>query len=114
MLYRATITSNLPQGIYLLKDANSLLIDASTMHSDVGNWDRSVIQDILKEIAQTQQIDLNAKKRFKGEIHIDANAAEADAMQHVNQSWSSMKQTVCQETRSRHYVERWRVSHKYC
>lgn len=34
--------------------------------SDVGNWDRSVVQDILKEIAQTQQIDLNAKKRFKG------------------------------------------------
>lgn len=38
----------------------------STTCSDVGNWDRSVIQDILKEIAQTQQIDLNAKKRFKG------------------------------------------------
>lgn len=39
----------------------------SPLRSDVGNWDRSVIQDILKEIAQTQQIDLNAKKRFKGQ-----------------------------------------------
>ena len=34
--------------------------------SDVGMYDRVVIQDILKEIAQTQQVDLNAKQRFKG------------------------------------------------
>ena len=34
--------------------------------SDVGIYDRVVIQEILKEIAQTQQIDLNAKHRFKG------------------------------------------------
>jgi replication factor C subunit 3/5 len=36
-------------------------------HSDVGMYDRVVIQDILKEIAQTQQVDLNAKQKFKGE-----------------------------------------------
>jgi hypothetical protein len=30
-------------------------------------YDRVVIQDILKEIAQTQQVDLNAKQRFKGQ-----------------------------------------------
>lgn len=35
--------------------------------SDVGIYDRIVIQEILKEIAQTQQVDLNAKQRFKGE-----------------------------------------------
>ena len=34
--------------------------------SDVGQYDRIVIQDILKEIAQTQQVDLNARQRFKG------------------------------------------------
>ena len=34
--------------------------------SEVGNYDRVVIQEILKEIAQTQQVDLNAKQRFKG------------------------------------------------
>jgi replication factor C subunit 3/5 len=34
--------------------------------SDVGMYDRVVIQDILKEIAQTQQVDLNAKQKFKG------------------------------------------------
>lgn len=32
-------------------------------------YDRVVIQDILKEIAQTQQVDLNAKQRFKGKLH---------------------------------------------
>lgn len=36
--------------------------------SDVGMYDRVVIQDILKEIAQTQQVDLNAKQRFKGKL----------------------------------------------
>jgi replication factor C subunit 3/5 len=36
--------------------------------SEVGpNYDRLVIQEILKEIAQTQQVDLSAKQRFKGE-----------------------------------------------
>jgi replication factor C subunit 3/5 len=34
--------------------------------SDVGTHDRVVIQDLLKEIAQKQQVDLNAKRRFKG------------------------------------------------
>jgi hypothetical protein len=35
-------------------------------HSDVGQYDRIVIQEIIKEIAQTQQVDLNAKQKFKG------------------------------------------------
>lgn len=34
--------------------------------SEAGNYDRVVIQDLLKEIAQTQQVDLSAKHRFKG------------------------------------------------
>jgi hypothetical protein len=38
-------------------------------HRDVGMYDRVVIQDILKEIAQTQQVDLNAKQRFKGDFY---------------------------------------------
>ena len=32
-----------------------------------------VIQEILKEIAQTQQVDLNAKQRFKGECSVFRN-----------------------------------------
>lgn len=37
-------------------------------NSEAGNYDRVVIQELLKEIAQTQQVDLNAKQRFKGAL----------------------------------------------
>ncbi|EIW70004.1 hypothetical protein TREMEDRAFT_30209 [Tremella mesenterica DSM 1558] len=47
--------------------------------SDVGMYDRVVIQDILKEIAQTQQVDLNAKQRFKVVIVNEADALTRDA-----------------------------------
>lgn len=36
------------------------------IYSEAGNYDRVVIQELLKEIAQTQQVDLSAKQRFKG------------------------------------------------
>ena len=42
------------------------LLISVCLYSDVGMYDRIVIQEILKEIAQTQQVDLNAKQRFKG------------------------------------------------
>lgn len=38
------------------------------LDSDVGNYDRVVIQDLLKEVAQTQQVDASAQKRFKGAL----------------------------------------------
>jgi len=34
--------------------------------SDVGIYDRIVVQDVIKDIAQTQQIDSNASRNFKG------------------------------------------------
>lgn len=42
------------------------IIELVPLRSEVGSYDRVVIQEILKEIAQTQQVDLNAKQRFKG------------------------------------------------
>jgi len=50
-------------------------------------YDRVVIQDILKEIAQTQQVDLNAKQRFKGSYQLNSDQAN-------NQSSSSTRQTL--------------------
>ncbi|KAF8339535.1 P-loop containing nucleoside triphosphate hydrolase protein [Cantharellus anzutake] len=47
--------------------------------SDVGIYDRVVIQDILKEIAQTQQVDFNAKKRFKVVVINEADSLSRDA-----------------------------------
>ena len=37
-----------------------------TPFSEAGSYDRVVIQELLKEIAQTQQVDLSAQQRFKG------------------------------------------------
>ncbi|PWN50527.1 P-loop containing nucleoside triphosphate hydrolase protein [Violaceomyces palustris] len=47
--------------------------------SDAGAYDRLVIQDILKEIAQTQQVDLNAKHRFKVVVINEADSLSRDA-----------------------------------
>lgn len=55
---------------------NSPLLDTNfaclrlPLDSEVGHYDRVVIQEILKEIAQTQQVDLNAKQRFKGALAV--------------------------------------------
>ena len=37
--------------------------------SDVGSADRLVIQELIKERAQTQQIDANATRKFKSKIN---------------------------------------------
>jgi replication factor C subunit 3/5 len=47
--------------------------------SDVGNYDRVVIQDLLKEVAQTQQVDLSAKQRFKVVVINEADQLTRDA-----------------------------------
>ncbi|RMZ77670.1 hypothetical protein DV738_g4285, partial [Chaetothyriales sp. CBS 135597] len=47
--------------------------------SDVGNYDRVVIQELLKEVAQTQQVDLNAKQRFKVVVINEADSLTRDA-----------------------------------
>ncbi|KAE8352680.1 cytochrome c oxidase assembly protein CtaG/Cox11-domain-containing protein [Aspergillus coremiiformis] len=47
--------------------------------SDVGNYDRVVVQELLKEIAQTQQVDLSAKQRFKIVIINEADHLSRDA-----------------------------------
>lgn len=47
--------------------------------SDMGNNDRVVIQDLLKEIAQTQQVDVSAKQRFKTVIINEADLLTRDA-----------------------------------
>ncbi|RAL17740.1 uncharacterized protein BO97DRAFT_467211 [Aspergillus homomorphus CBS 101889] len=47
--------------------------------SDVGNYDRVVVQELLKEIAQTQQVDLSAKQRFKVVVINEADHLTRDA-----------------------------------
>src|ERR1700744_4785994 len=47
--------------------------------SDVGNFDRVVVQDLLKEVAQTQQVDQSAKQRFKVVVINEADHLTRDA-----------------------------------
>ncbi|KAF1993352.1 P-loop containing nucleoside triphosphate hydrolase protein [Amniculicola lignicola CBS 123094] len=47
--------------------------------SDVGNYDRVVVQDLLKEVAQTQQVDLGAKQKFKVVVINEADHLTRDA-----------------------------------
>ncbi|KAI8822876.1 P-loop containing nucleoside triphosphate hydrolase protein [Fimicolochytrium jonesii] len=46
---------------------------------DVGNYDRIIVTDLIKEIAQTQQIDSNAKRPFKVVILNEADGLSRDA-----------------------------------
>lgn len=45
--------------------------------SDMGNNDRIIIQELLKEVAQTQQIDLSARQRFKGILFVHSSLTMA-------------------------------------
>ena len=47
--------------------------------SDVGTFDRVVIQDLLKEVAQTQQVDTSARQRFKVVVINEADHLTRDA-----------------------------------
>ncbi|KAJ3091183.1 Replication factor C (RF-C) subunit, partial [Quaeritorhiza haematococci] len=47
--------------------------------SDVGIYDRVVIQDLIKEIAQTQQVDASAKRPFKVVVFNEADSLSKDA-----------------------------------
>jgi len=50
---------------YFFLSSHAVMRD-SMFFSEAGNYDRVVIQELLKEIAQTQQVDIGAKQRFKG------------------------------------------------
>lgn len=47
--------------------------------SDVGNYDRVVVQDLLKEVAQTQQVDQAARQKFKVVVINEADHLTRDA-----------------------------------
>jgi replication factor C subunit 3/5 len=45
----------------------------------VGTYDRVVVQDLLKEVAQTQQVDQSAKQKFKVVVINEADHLTRDA-----------------------------------
>jgi replication factor C subunit 3/5 len=62
--------------------------------SDVGNYDRVVVQELLKEVAQTQQVDLNAKQRFKVVVINEADGLSRDAQASLRRTMEKYSNNV--------------------
>ncbi|KXN86052.1 Replication factor C subunit 5, partial [Leucoagaricus sp. SymC.cos] len=73
--------------------------------SEAGSYDRVVIQEILKEIAQTQQVDLNARQRFKAVVINEADSLSRDAQAALRRTMekymSNMRIILCANSTSR-------------
>lgn len=52
--------------IYMLSFYICVFTIIFVLHSDAGNSDRVVIQEMLKTVAQSQQLETNSQRDFKG------------------------------------------------
>lgn len=67
--------------------------------SDVGQWDRSVVQDVIKEVGQSAQLDSGAAQRFKVVVIHGAdeltNDAQAALRRTMERHTSTMRLILC-------------------
>ncbi|KAI8848692.1 replication factor C subunit 5 [Chytridium lagenaria] len=75
--------------------------------SDLGSYDRIVIQDLIKEIAQTQQVDTSARRPFKGSLVVINEAehlsrdAQAALRRTMEKYMSNLRIILCATSTSR-------------
>ncbi|OZJ05051.1 Replication factor C subunit 5 [Bifiguratus adelaidae] len=73
--------------------------------SDVGMYDRMVVQELIKDVAQTQQVDANAKHRFKVIVINEADALTRDAQSALRRTMekymSNLRLILCCNTTSK-------------
>ncbi|KAN0090978.1 P-loop containing nucleoside triphosphate hydrolase protein [Tylopilus felleus] len=73
--------------------------------SEAGNFDRVIIQELIKEIAQTQQVDISAKQRFKVVVINEADTLSRDAQAALRRTMekymSNLRIILCANSTSR-------------
>jgi replication factor C subunit 3/5 len=90
-----TTTSNKKLDIHVISSNYHIEITPS----DLGSYDRVVIQDLIKELAQTRQLDSQAKHKFKIVVFNEADTlsrgAQAALRRTMEKYMNNMRVILC-------------------